>query len=192
MKYTVFVLLALLSVACSSGPSQADLEATVSSLVADAVEATVEATYPGSIARPYPIGQSTRIKLGDGQEFLLTVAEIIRGDEAFDIVSDANESNDEPPEGMEYLLARIKVEYIGPEAGALELDQHEWSVMTNGRIYDFLALPAVACCLVPEFDISLHSGGTGEGWLPVVVSVDDTKPLLVWGGPGGIYFAAYE
>jgi hypothetical protein len=140
------------------------------------------------------IGESASLTKNGTIEFTLSVEEVIRGSGALDVIMQANQFNDPAPEGFEWVLARIQINYTGEDQGMLEISKQNFAVVTNGRIihYDdtFIYSP---CCIEPDLELSLMPGGTGSGWISVPVVIDDQSPLLAIGlrdnGTGGIFFS---
>lgn len=142
----------------------------------------------GERGNPYAVGQTASLTQGGSLEFELTVQEVIRGEAALQRIQQANQFNDAPPEGFEFVLAYIEVSYTGAEDGTLEIGPYSTSVVTNGRVISYDDTFAYSpCCLEPEFDIELLAGGTAGGWLALPASVDDPAPLLLLGD--SLYFS---
>lgn len=141
---------------------------------------------------PHIVGSVVALVQNQTLKFTLQITEIVRGAEAWDIIFDANQFNNPPPDDLEFVLLKVKVVYTGNDEGALELNRYDWSSVSNGRVYD--GFDASACCLEPEFDITLFAGGEAEGWVPLLVAIDDPNPLYAIGmesnGEGGIFFAS--
>lgn len=139
---------------------------------------------------PNPMGQPVELVMGGEIEFTMMVLEVIRGDIAFQRIRAANQFNDPPPPGFEFILIYIEISYTGNDRGVLEIGKFDMSMVTDGRIitYDdtFTYSP---CCIEPDFELELLQGGTGAGWVALPVSIDDTEPLLLIGGSDGIYFS---
>jgi len=145
----------------------------------------------GTRINPYPLGGTVSLIQGGEIEFTLTIIETTRGEDAWDIILDANMFNDPAPEGLEYILIRVKVVYNGPDEGALELNDTDWASISKGRVYDYF--DSSICCLEPEFDVTLFAGGEAEGLIALLVAIDDPAPLAAIGmksdGSGGLFFA---
>ena len=226
----LFVSILVFLGACSTGPTSAQIEATVSArltqvaiipvtvtaLPAEVVTAepqptvsprpttTPNPTKPprptstpepeiGTRKDPHPLGLSAGLVQSGKLEFEITITGVKRGDEAWGVIYSANQFNDKPPEGMEYIVATVEVAYTGSDEGPLSLALSDWSVVTNGQALDRFSVPSIAG-LTSEFDdIKLFSGGKAKGTMVWPVYQDDRSPMLVIGmerdGTGGIYFA---
>lgn len=150
----------------------------------------------GTRLNPYPLGSIVDMIKGDELEFQVAIADVVRGERAWNTIYAANRFNDKPPEGMEYILATVVVTYTGSDKGALQLDKSDWTIVTNGQVIDRFSMPSV-CCLDKEFeDLTLFAGGKANGIMAWPVSLDDQNPALVLGmkqdGSGGVYFSAAE
>ncbi len=153
--------------------------------------ATPNAPKVGTRANPIPIGTArTLIKNGE-IEFELTVVEVFRGTDALQRIKSANQFNDDPPDGFEFVLILASVAYTGEDKGLLEVNEFVASSVTNDRVISysdtFIYSP---CCLEPTFDMQLLQGGTGEGWIALPVAVDDPAPLMLIGEVStGVFFS---
>lgn len=110
---------------------------------------------------------------------LITVSEIIRGSSAWQKIYATNKYNDPPLEGMEYILAKIRVKYIsGPTPETVyEVDHWDYeAVSEDGYVYDraSIVLPE------PEIDADLYPGASHEGWAAFQVYKTDNKPVLAY------------
>jgi hypothetical protein len=147
-----------------------------------------------SQSRPVPeacsqgVACKANITIGEGYvtgtvtvESAITVIEIVRGEKAWDMVKAASPSNGSPDSGMEYIAARIKFVF-GTKGATGDLsyairDEQFALVSDNGRQYQ---RPAV---VIPKPELSgrLYPGDSLEGWIVLLVSVDDKKPLMSFG-----------
>lgn len=125
----------------------------------------------------------------------ITLVDIIRGEQAWQIIQEANMFNDPPRSGHEYILAKIKFEYLeGPDPNTqYHISGYDFTAVSEaGRDYEY-------CSVVepePDLDYRLYPGASCEGWAAYQVEVIDDKPLLTFGrdydGKGGIWFKLYE
>jgi hypothetical protein len=130
----------------------------------------------------------TKITIGEGYvtgtetvESVVTVLEIVRGEQAWDLVKAASPSNKRADVGMEYIAARIRFVF-GAKGTSEDLsygirDEQFASVSESGRQYE---RPAI---ILPKPELSgrLYPGDSLEGWLVLLVSVNDKKPLMSFG-----------
>ena len=105
-----------------------------------------------------------------------TVLEVLRGDEAWDALYEANEYNDRPEEGMEYVLVRASVRNISDDDEPKRCDYDLLDIVGQNReIYDkpFLTEPE------PELDAWLYPNGETEGWVVLQVTEDEGGLVLI-------------
>jgi len=165
------------------------IEITATPKPAPTATATPESPIEGSYENPYPFGVASPLNVNDGEKnFLLTVKETIRGDEAMQRILAANQFNETPPDNSEFVLILIHIEYTDG-TDALEIDKYNLSIVTNGQIINYLDTSGYSpCCIDPDFDLAFFPGGEGEGWVALPVAVDDPSPLLNLTG-SDLYFS---
>jgi len=131
---------------------------------------------------------------GDKVEFIIRIKKMIRGQEAWSAIYQANMFNDAPPNGMEAIMVQIYVKNIS-NSGFLSLDEYDFSIVSKGQVIDHLSYSP--CCLNSagyiEFEAKLNPGGEFTGWIASMVNEDENNPLIVLGadrnGRGGMYFS---
>lgn len=145
----------------------------------------------GSSSSPYPLGQSASLVKDGVLAFTFTVLEAIRGDIALQRIQAANQFNDPPPAGFEFMLMHVEVSYTGDDQGVLEMSKAAASIVTNGNVIEYFdTITYAPCCLEPEFDFQILPGGKADGWFALPVAVDDPEPMLLLGtATSGIFFA---
>jgi hypothetical protein len=125
----------------------------------------------------------------------VTLLEVIRGNQAWRRIQQANQFNEPAPEGQEYILARIRFKLT--DAPSPDMQYALWSgaftaVSQDGRDYP-LSLVVVP---EPPIDANLYPGASHEGWAVFQVSDDDEQPLLAFGrafdGTGGAWWKLYK
>jgi hypothetical protein len=141
-----------------------------------------------SYAQPVGTPLNTIIVFGDqyngGDELYdvkITVAEVVRGEKAWQMVRSAAEANMRPSQGMEYLLARVKFEFaarVRPEHYSYALDPSQFSAMSAATAP--YAAAALAAPVKPELRATLHTGNSAEGWVAFLVSRGDHTPLMTF------------
>lgn len=128
-------------------------------------------------------------------EVRLTLLETIRGDRAWQLIHDTSMFADPPESGFEYILAKVKFEYLTGQTPdtTFEVSPVWFKVVSmNGKEYD---RPIGLIAPDPSIRVDLYPGASHEGWIACSVTVDDTKPLMTIGresdGTGGIWFKLY-
>jgi len=139
-----------------------------------------------SITTTYVRGSS------DTYTAIITVLEVIRGAQAWNMIYAANQYNDPAPVGTEYILVKIRYNYVnGPTLENLDRFTFE-TFSSTGVKY------ALASIIGPEplFSASIYAGNILEGWAAYRVTTTDLKPVLSFGvdykGEGGVWFKIYN
>lgn len=159
---------------------------------------TTPVTTGYSYSNPAPLNTKQVIEVEnifDNYKAEMTVKEIIRGEEAWKMVQEANMFNSPAPEGYEYLLAKVYFKLLDIDegkqyslTGEVDIDL----VSSDGKDYDL----TFAVAPEPQLKANLYKGASHEGWAVYTVKKDDAKPKLVFGrkydGSGGIWFKAYK
>lgn len=151
-----------------------------------------------SYANPAPLNTKQTIQV---KELLQTykvemvINEIIRGDDAWKKIQEANKFNSAAPEGYEYILAKIGVTLLDINDGEqfdLSGAAHMKLIASTGKEYDMQSI----VCPEPQLDAKLYKGASSEGWTAFIVKKDDLQPKIAFGrdynGKGGIWFKAYN
>ncbi|MCJ7855484.1 copper amine oxidase N-terminal domain-containing protein [Lachnospiraceae bacterium NSJ-143] len=131
---------------------------------------------------PAPVGTSQEVTLsGLNGSFTInvTVESSVRGDEALNIVKNANIFNGNPPAGMEYAVVKIKADVISHEKdGAVNIGNYDFTAYgKDGTKYDYYQAVAPE----PKFGGTASVGDTLEGYAVYCVNKTDTAPKLVIG-----------
>lgn len=147
-------------------------------------EARPASSYATSVGTPL----STIIVFGDqyngGDELYdvkITIAEVVRGEKAWQLVKAASDVNAAPAPGMEYLLARVKFDFsarVRPEHYSYTLDSSQFSAMSSATAP--YASAGLTAPVKPELRATLHSGDSAEGWVAFLVPRSDHTPLMMF------------
>ena len=149
-------------------------------------------------ADPTPLGRPlvTAVQIGDGYGNLdqpfdvrITVLEVQRGEKAWVLVRDASESNQPPKAGFEYLLARIRFEYLAKTGNYTTGLDSFLATTAEGEEYETPSIKPPK----PAFGGRLYPDDSLEGWIAFQVARDDRKPLMTFSqtgiqGPGRVWF----
>jgi len=183
-----------------AGAYNAILTATDDKGKTDAATIVITATAslgPGySSNNPAPIGSTLTYEGEDDWKYgdyrvNVTLLEIIRGEEAWDLLEAETSLNEAPRPGTEYILAKIRFEYLESTTGERYTGFSFYSVSENGSDYESVYL------FEPDsLDWGMYPGDPpAEGWKTFEVRIDDEHPLLTmgrdWQGKGGIWFELY-
>lgn len=121
----------------------------------------------------------------------IKVNQVLRGDEANQMVADANMFNDPPAEGYEYLVANITFKVVSnakADAKVRVSPVNFTLVSEQGKDYEV----AWAVNPDPSIEAELYAGASHTGWATFIVKKDDKNPLMTYGrkfdGTGGVWF----
>ena len=110
------------------------------------------------------------------EDWEISVQQVVRGEAAWLMVKDANQFNDPPAAGREYVAAKLRARYIST------IDESEQTnnlyIRTTGSANVLYDHPSVVDP-DPEFDATLFPGGSYEGWVVVQVATGETGIMLV-------------
>jgi hypothetical protein len=135
---------------------------------------------------PAPLGETVRTA-----NWEITVQETVIGEPAWTQIQAANEFNDPPEEGRQYVLAKVHAHYIGTEERPVNIDEYVFqSTGSAGTLYE---LPS-AVTPNPVLNRWLYPGGETTGWVLLQSAVDETELKAVfepaWGLNGQTRFLA--
>ena len=111
----------------------------------------------------------------------ITVAEIVRGEKAWQKVRAAGAGNMPQASGLKYLLARVRFEFSAraqPHHYDYTLAPAQFSAMSAAAAP--YASADLAAPVKPELRGVLHSGGSVEGWVAFLIPRGDHTPLMVF------------
>ena len=143
-----------------------------------------------SILDPYPVGTSATgtITFGDAYstaieayDAKITMIEVIRGGRAWDLLRKQDASNKEPDSGFEYVLARVKFEFLAkgkPGDNVYDLRGDQFVAFSSDGSTEYAAANVVMA--TPRLAGTLHSGDSVEGWVAFIVARDDPKPFTAF------------
>ncbi|EHR77663.1 hypothetical protein OCC_09561 [Thermococcus litoralis DSM 5473] len=134
-------------------------------------------------SNPAKVGEPVLIKL-DNKTIEVTIMDYIRGEIANSMIRDASTYNEEPPQGYEYILVKVKIRYLSGNK-KLSISPLRFRVMIDGALYGYESI--MMPYETPELDqVYLLPGGKVEGWL-AFTAPKDKKVLIaytdIWGDP---------
>lgn len=124
---------------------------------------------------PAPFGETLITRAWE-----ITILETVRGDQAWSLIEKASMYNDLPDEGMEYILTKVRVRYIGDNEHAESI--YNWAFGSTGDesvVYD---VPGVFEPN-PPLDVSLFPGGVFEGWVTLQAAKGESGMKLIFETP---------
>jgi hypothetical protein len=141
-----------------------------------------------SPTNPAAVGSRVRsmIELGSVYsniyDIAITVLETVRGDEALEKIKAASPDNPMPPQGFEYVLARVKFELKGryvSDTLTMEIGDEplQWVALSS----DLIEYPGVSVTAPkPPLEGRVKTGDSLEGWVAFAVDRNDSGPVMVF------------
>jgi len=110
------------------------------------------------------------------QKYELTLTEVISGQEAWSIIEQANMFNEEPDDGMKYVLAKFKVKVHSLEVEPFDINHAKFDAVSKaGSMYNqFFAIVTPT----PDLSTDLYTGAEYEGWTYFIVSENDSPKVV--------------
>lgn len=111
------------------------------------------------------------------EDLEVTVLEVVRGDRAMEMATEANQFNDEPDEDMEYVQVRMRVRNIGNSEGPFDVNGSSFNTVSDqGQIWR----PPSMVEPSPELDATLFLGGWFEGWVTLQAGIGAGNLVLIY------------
>jgi hypothetical protein len=141
-----------------------------------------------SPTNPADIGSPVRsmVELGSVYaniyDITITVLEAVRGEKAMSRLREAGPGTPAPPEGFEYILARVRFEFKGRAVtDRLPFDLGNAPLQWIALSSDLMEYPK-ASVTVPKPSLTglVKPGQTVEGWVAFAVDRKDAKPVMVF------------
>ena len=128
----------------------------------------------GSYENPASMQEKVTVKYGETR-IEITVLTVERGESVWNELYETNMFNDEPKQGFEYLLAKIRVEYLLGESSKY-VSAFDFKAYADGVGYSSTLV--VSPKDRPELEsVELMPGGKTEGW--VYFEVPQNTPVLI-------------
>ena len=102
--------------------------------------------------------------------------EVIRGDEAWQRIQSANQFNNPPTAGNEYVAVLVRARYEGE--GEEDIDQFDFRITGSRGRADRVAFGRLT--LILELDYTLQAGGDVEGWVTFEVGEAESQLMLIF------------
>ena len=131
--------------------------------------------FPGQgVAFAWTLGDETF-------ELLLYLNDVIRGEEALDLVMEANPFNSEPGAEKEYVIAIFQMYLLDADSENSKIEVGQWDFEAVDRTGKVMNFESVAGTIRDsESMLALYEGGNGMFFLPIITSTDDV-PYIVMG-----------
>lgn len=107
----------------------------------------------------------------------VSVTDIVRGEEAWNLILKSNSFNDEAPEGYEYIIADVSIDLISTAK-----DEEKSFIYTMFNFYssNYEEYKGPFIILDGELDQKVFAGGKASGKVASIVKKDDYAPKLVF------------
>lgn len=133
-----------------------------------------EPSSPVGMARENPY---SRTELIQAPNWDIQVLEVVRGEEALQMVMEANQFNDPPLPGMDYVLILVHATSTYEDNESHEISEFDFALTGDRHIrYN----PAFVFDLEPVLDAELLAGGETEGWLAFPAGIDEGNIILIF------------
>lgn len=163
-------LLLLAAVACTPAESAPTPAPTFTATALPPTPAPTPIIHGYSRSDPYARAETAT---APGRE--VRVREVIRGDRAWELIKEANNYNDPPPAGQEYLLVKLSVLNTASVDEEQPVDQGDFK-LTGDRLRR--TYPAAVITPNPPLKGAFYPGGHIEGWVAFPVDRQE-KNLMV-------------
>ena len=121
---------------------------------------------------PAPLGETITT-----ENWKVNILEVVRGDNAWTMAQAANQFNDPPADGMEYVAFKVHVQNISTEDKPEQIDGSYFS--TTGSANVVYHSPSVVDP-EPALDAYLYPGGEAEGWVVLQVAQGETSIMAIF------------
>jgi hypothetical protein len=123
-------------------------------------------------ASPVPLGETVTT-----EDWQITVREVVRGEQAWQMVQAADEFNEPPEAGMEYVLVKVNARYIGAIPTGDTIDAIFFQTIGSADVlYDYPSVISPE----PALSVELFPGGEYEGWITMQAAQGETGLTLVF------------
>lgn len=110
-------------------------------------------------------------------DWQLTVLEVIRGDRAYELAQAANQFNDPPAQGMEYLAVRARVKNLNPKDQVVMIGSGSFKALGDRNV--LYGAPAIVDP-EPALQAYLYPGGEVEGWVILQIGQGEGGAQIVF------------
>jgi hypothetical protein len=138
---------------------------------------------PGYLrSNPVPLGKSVLWTGRNDEQIKFTLLQFYRGQNAWSRIKAANQFNNPPPSGAEYLLFKVRADFVkaGKEPSTTLGDAFFVIVTSDGQEYKSFKGPTIVPP-DPQFIGTIYVNGSLEGWMAFTITAGDSHPLLAYG-----------
>lgn len=141
----------------------------------------------GTRKNPAKVGQTISATIDNfmyGEcELEIELTEVIKGEKAWDVISEASPINSEPDEGKEYIMAKFLVKNVKDLSGedeSISINSFQFNYANSQDTVDEDLKIIVG--VEPDLDCELYEGAENEGWVILVSDVGEESPKAVFIG----------
>lgn len=133
-------------------------------------------------SNPVSLGKGVVWTGRDGEQIEFTLLQFFRGQDAWSRIKSANQFNNPPPSGAEYLLFKIRARFVkaGKESSVTLTDAFFVVVTSDGQESKSFKGPTIVPP-DPRFGGTIYATGSLEGWIAFTITARDPHPLLAYG-----------
>ena len=124
----------------------------------------------GSYENPASMGESI-VLTSDDNTYEVSILDVIRGDKANNLVKSANQFNEEPASGYEYLLVKVKVAYTEGK-DPVDISYRDFKVYADGAETTQPFSTVYSNEFIKLDTGNIMPGGNKEGWVSFTVPQD--------------------
>jgi hypothetical protein len=111
------------------------------------------------------------------EDWAVTILESIRGEQAWQMTLAANQFNDPPSNGREYLAVRARVRNLNPADETVRIDSSSFKTIGSANvIYDAPSIVEPS----PPLEAALYPGGEVEGWVVLQIGQGEDNVQIVF------------
>ena len=188
--FVVIVALAFMVGGCSAPPAESPSPSTENWLARKSSSPSIAPSPAGSVSPPTgtlgtsrtnPVSMGTPLTTPNGVE--TTVIRLIKGAEAWNILLNANEFNDPPAAGMQYVIVTVRVKNISAEDDPVLVSDVDFSLTgSSNKVFGTYDRSAV---LPSEGDLAvlerkLFRGGEQVGSMHFYTPENESNLVLIW------------
>lgn len=138
-----------------------------------------QATIPPEVLIPGQTRTNPLSRTGEHSlpNWRVEILDVVRGAEAWELMQEANQFNDAPADGLEYLLVKLRVTGTHDDSDEHEIYPTDFQVTGDERLSYFSSgqVPPE-----PALDYAVRSGETVEGWASYFIKEDEGNLLLMF------------
>lgn len=153
---------------------------------------------------PAPIGTTVTVEFleyfSDGWNTVnasMTVLEITRGEQAWNIMKTIKSYSDPPPSGYDYVFVKLRFEYLAGPTPESDFDSFYFYLISSEGVEvssnNFYLYQGLDVAVPEPSQQTVYPGATTEGWELLLAETIDPSPVMTFRtADGGIWFKLYS